>query len=94
MFEFAQRVGWELQKRDEELINDFCSKIGVKKWVLKIWMQILNLMELAEFRTVSELTVSNSPDILKNYLSSFTETDTETVGSSYLTDMPQIRYNS
>lgn len=31
MFEFAQRVGWELQKRDEELINDFCSNIGVKK---------------------------------------------------------------
>ncbi|KAF3614892.1 hypothetical protein T459_34675 [Capsicum annuum] len=37
-------------------------------------------MELAEFRTVSELTISVSPDILKNYLSSFTETDTETIG--------------
>ena len=51
-------------------------------------------MELAEFCTVSELTVSVSPDILKNYLSSFTETDTETVKSSYLIEMPQIRYNS
>ena len=46
-------------------------------------------MELAEFRTVSELTVSDSPDILKNYLSSFTETDTETVGSSHLIDIPR-----
>ena len=49
-------------------------------------------MELAEFRTVSELTVSDSLDILKNYLSSFTETDTETVGSSYLTDIPRIHH--
>ncbi|PHT51338.1 Signal recognition particle 54 kDa protein 2 [Capsicum baccatum] len=34
---------------------------------------VLNLMELAEFRTISD-----NPDILKNYLSSFSETDTET----------------
>ncbi|KAF3617763.1 hypothetical protein FXO38_33796 [Capsicum annuum] len=43
-------------------------------------VEILNLMELAKFRTVSELTISDSPDILKNYLSSFTEIDTKTVG--------------
>ncbi|PHU06067.1 hypothetical protein BC332_26889 [Capsicum chinense] len=46
-------------------------------------MQVLNLIELAEFRTVSELTVSDSPNILKNYLSSFTETDTKIMGRSY-----------
>ncbi|PHU05246.1 hypothetical protein BC332_26068 [Capsicum chinense] len=44
---------------------------------------VLNLMELTEFRTVSELNISDSPDILKNYLSSFTETDTKTVGSEF-----------
>ncbi|PHU05701.1 hypothetical protein BC332_26523 [Capsicum chinense] len=37
-------------------------------------------MELSKFYTISELTVSDSPDILKNYLSYFTETETETVG--------------
>ena len=45
-------------------------------------------MELAEFRTVSELTVSDSPVILKNYLSSFSKTDTKMVGGIHLTDMP------
>ncbi|PHT36774.1 Dirigent protein 17 [Capsicum baccatum] len=33
-----------------------------------------------EFHTITELTVSDSLDILKNYLSSFTETGTETMG--------------
>ncbi|KAF3664647.1 putative serine/threonine-protein phosphatase PP2A catalytic subunit-like isoform 1 [Capsicum annuum] len=58
--------------------------------IYSIHINFLNLMELAEFRTISELTISGSPDILKNYLSSFIETDTKTVGSSYLIDMPQI----
>ncbi|KAM3249575.1 hypothetical protein P3L10_011345 [Capsicum annuum] len=35
MFKFAQKVGWKLQKRDEELISEFCSKIGVEKQVFK-----------------------------------------------------------
>ncbi|PHT95803.1 hypothetical protein T459_03685 [Capsicum annuum] len=39
------------------------------------FLTTLNLMELSEFRTISELTVSDNPDILKNYLSSFTETE-------------------
>ncbi|XP_016483701.1 zinc-finger homeodomain protein 8 [Nicotiana tabacum] len=38
MLEFAEKVEWKIQKRDEELINDFCSKIGVEKGVLKVWM--------------------------------------------------------
>ncbi|PHT39271.1 Zinc-finger homeodomain protein 6 [Capsicum baccatum] len=35
MFKFAQKVGWKLQKRDEELIREFCSKIGVERQVFK-----------------------------------------------------------
>ncbi|XP_047264057.1 F-box/LRR-repeat protein 25-like, partial [Capsicum annuum] len=35
MFKFAQKVGWKLQKRDEELISEFCSKIGVEKQAFK-----------------------------------------------------------
>ncbi|CAH9118665.1 unnamed protein product [Cuscuta epithymum] len=38
MFEFAERVGWKIQKRDEDLINNFCSDIGVERVVFKVWM--------------------------------------------------------
>ncbi|XP_015087189.1 F-box/FBD/LRR-repeat protein At1g13570-like [Solanum pennellii] len=38
MFEFGERIGWTLQNVDEKLISDFCSKIGVKKKVLKVWL--------------------------------------------------------
>lgn len=38
MLEFAESVGWKIQKRDEDLINEFCSKIGVERGVLKVWM--------------------------------------------------------
>ncbi|KAG5587520.1 hypothetical protein H5410_047954 [Solanum commersonii] len=35
MFELGERIGWTLQNVDEKLTSDFCSKIGVKKRVLK-----------------------------------------------------------
>ncbi|KAK4426200.1 Zinc-finger homeodomain protein 9 [Sesamum alatum] len=38
MFEFAERVGWKMQKRDEDVISEFCSEIGVDKGVFKVWM--------------------------------------------------------
>ncbi|PIN24497.1 hypothetical protein CDL12_02785 [Handroanthus impetiginosus] len=38
MLEFAERVGWKMQKRDEDIINDFCSEVGVDKGVFKVWM--------------------------------------------------------
>ncbi|XP_019154856.1 PREDICTED: zinc-finger homeodomain protein 9-like [Ipomoea nil] len=38
MLDFAERIGWKIQKRDEELINDFCREIGVERGVLKVWM--------------------------------------------------------
>lgn len=38
MHEFAERVGWKMQKRDEELVNGFCNEIGVDRGVLKVWM--------------------------------------------------------
>ncbi|KAL8117150.1 hypothetical protein AgCh_015162 [Apium graveolens] len=37
MFGFAERVGWKIPKRDEDIIN-FCSEIGVDRSVLKVWM--------------------------------------------------------
>lgn len=38
MQEFAERVEWKMQKKDEDLVNNFCNEIGVEKGVLKVWM--------------------------------------------------------
>ncbi|XP_047313410.1 zinc-finger homeodomain protein 9-like [Impatiens glandulifera] len=38
MLEFADKVGWKMQKRDEEMISEFCSDMGLEKTVFKVWM--------------------------------------------------------
>ncbi|KAM1358033.1 hypothetical protein ACFX15_044334 [Malus domestica] len=38
MYQFAERVGWKMQKRDEEIVREFCNEAGVEKGVLKVWM--------------------------------------------------------
>ena len=38
MHEFADRIGWKFQKRDEDDVRDFCREVGVDKGVLKVWM--------------------------------------------------------
>ncbi|KAK7266386.1 hypothetical protein RIF29_19030 [Crotalaria pallida] len=38
MHEFAERVGWKMQKRDEDLVMEFCNEVGVDRGVLKVWM--------------------------------------------------------
>ncbi|KAL1196173.1 Zinc-finger homeodomain protein 9 [Cardamine amara subsp. amara] len=38
MHKFADRIGWKIQKRDEDEVRDFCRQIGVDKGVLKVWM--------------------------------------------------------
>ncbi|KAI3417164.1 ZF-HD dimerization-type domain-containing protein [Psidium guajava] len=38
MFELAERVGWKMQKRDEELVQEFYAEIGVERGVFKVWM--------------------------------------------------------
>lgn len=38
MLEFAERVGWRMQKQDEEEVERFCADVGVKRQVLKVWM--------------------------------------------------------
>lgn len=38
MHEFADRIGWKIQKRDEDEVRDFCREVGVDKGVLKVWM--------------------------------------------------------
>ncbi|XP_008795929.2 zinc-finger homeodomain protein 6-like [Phoenix dactylifera] len=38
MLDFAERVGWRIQKQDEALVQDFCAEVGVSRPVLKVWM--------------------------------------------------------
>ncbi|KAK1278888.1 ZF-HD homeobox protein [Acorus gramineus] len=38
MLEFAGRLGWRIQKHDEEAVQQFCEETGVKRHVLKVWM--------------------------------------------------------
>ncbi|KAK4271997.1 hypothetical protein QN277_020608 [Acacia crassicarpa] len=38
MYHFAERVGWKMQKRDEDLVQEFCNEVGVDRGVLKVWM--------------------------------------------------------
>lgn len=38
MFNFAEKVGWKIQKQEESIVQQFCQEIGVKRRVLKVWM--------------------------------------------------------
>ncbi|XP_054803338.1 zinc-finger homeodomain protein 3-like [Prosopis cineraria] len=38
MLDFAERVGWKIQKQEESVVQQFCQEIGVKRRVLKVWM--------------------------------------------------------
>uniref|UniRef100_A0A6N2KA94 ZF-HD dimerization-type domain-containing protein n=1 Tax=Salix viminalis TaxID=40686 RepID=A0A6N2KA94_SALVM len=37
--EFAEKLGWKLQRRDEDdEVETFCNGIGVSRQVFKVWM--------------------------------------------------------
>ncbi|XP_019182448.1 PREDICTED: zinc-finger homeodomain protein 2 [Ipomoea nil] len=38
MHEFAEKIGWRIQKQDDEEVHKFCSEVGVKRQVFKVWM--------------------------------------------------------
>ncbi|KAL6575891.1 hypothetical protein OROHE_000362 [Orobanche hederae] len=38
MLDLAYRLDWKIQKQDEEAVQQFCSEVGVKRHVLKVWM--------------------------------------------------------
>ncbi|CAM8938438.1 hypothetical protein QQ045_013547 [Rhodiola kirilowii] len=38
MLEFADKLGWRLQRQDDEMVNRFCNEVGVRRQVLKVWM--------------------------------------------------------
>ncbi len=38
MCNFAEKLGWKMQKHDEAAVQEFCATVGVKRHVLKVWM--------------------------------------------------------
>lgn len=38
MMEFAEKLGWKIQKHDEQEVQQFCSEVGVKRKAFKVWM--------------------------------------------------------
>ncbi|KAJ4714397.1 Zinc-finger homeodomain protein [Melia azedarach] len=38
MLEFAEKLGWRIQRQDEPEVLEFCNQIGVKRQVFKVWM--------------------------------------------------------
>lgn len=38
MQEFAEKLGWRIQKQDEQEVQQFCNEVGVKRQVFKVWM--------------------------------------------------------
>ncbi|PSS19004.1 Zinc-finger homeodomain protein [Actinidia chinensis var. chinensis] len=38
MLGFAERVGWKMQKQEENVVQQLCQEIGIKRRVLKVWM--------------------------------------------------------
>ncbi|KAK2379209.1 zinc-finger homeodomain protein [Trifolium repens] len=39
MLDFAVQIGWRIKKQDQNVVEMFCNKIGVKFQVFKVWMQ-------------------------------------------------------
>ncbi|GFP92520.1 zinc-finger homeodomain protein 2 [Phtheirospermum japonicum] len=38
MLNLAERLGWRIQKQDEEIVQTFCEELGIKRHVLRVWM--------------------------------------------------------
>lgn len=38
MFNFAEKLGWKIQKQEESMVQQFCQEVGIKRRVLKVWM--------------------------------------------------------
>ncbi|XP_075497473.1 zinc-finger homeodomain protein 9-like [Primulina tabacum] len=58
MQELADRLGWRMQRKEEDLINEFCTEIGVDKGVFKVWMH--NNKNTSGKNKDHQLTLSNN----------------------------------
>ncbi|KAK3212695.1 hypothetical protein Dsin_017401 [Dipteronia sinensis] len=65
MFEFAERVSWKMQKRDDEIVHEFCNQVGVDRTVLKVWMHN-NKNTFAKQQRDSNGTTTRTIDLQNN----------------------------
>ncbi|CAO2816307.1 unnamed protein product [Amaranthus hypochondriacus] len=65
MYEFAEKVGWKMQKTNEEMVNGFCNEIGVEKGVFKVWMH--NNKNTFGKRSASAITTAGDVNGVTNY---------------------------
>lgn len=38
MQEFAEKLGWRINRQEEEQVEKFCAEVGVRRQVFKVWM--------------------------------------------------------
>ncbi|XP_039011744.1 zinc-finger homeodomain protein 5-like [Hibiscus syriacus] len=38
MMGFAEKLGWRIQKQDDQEVQQFCGEVGVKRQVFKVWL--------------------------------------------------------
>lgn len=38
MLEFAEKLGWRIPREDDTEVQRFCSQVGVKRQVFKVWL--------------------------------------------------------
>ncbi|XP_010515469.1 PREDICTED: zinc-finger homeodomain protein 7-like [Camelina sativa] len=55
MKEFAERLGWRMQKKDEEEIDKFCKVVNLRRQVFKVWMHNNKQAMKRNSNTTSEL---------------------------------------
>ncbi|KAJ4962013.1 hypothetical protein NE237_021923 [Protea cynaroides] len=67
MFAFSEKLGWKMQKRDEELVEEFCNEIGVGKGILKVWMHNNKHNSGKRDNANNNISSRNSPDNIHNH---------------------------
>ncbi|KAK2969005.1 hypothetical protein RJ640_007870 [Escallonia rubra] len=38
MTSFAEKLGWKMQRCEERMVESFCSEVGIRRGVFKVWM--------------------------------------------------------
>ncbi|KAK1423077.1 hypothetical protein QVD17_18371 [Tagetes erecta] len=38
MLNFAEKLGWKMQRCDDKMVADFCNEIGIRRRIFKVWM--------------------------------------------------------
>ncbi|XP_009762039.1 zinc-finger homeodomain protein 4-like isoform X1 [Nicotiana tabacum] len=55
MLNFAEKIGWKMQKQEEAMVQQFCQQVGVKRRLLKVWMHNLAKKNSNDINTESQV---------------------------------------